>query len=557
VSAPARRRPVPSGRRLLVAVLAGAGLALLPLAAAGAHPLGNFTVNHYAGLRVAPDRIRIDYVVDLAEIPAFQARQQIDGDGDGRVSDAEAQTWRERRCDQLAGGLRLSVDGRDVRPSPVGAGLSFPPGAGGLPTLRLECSLVAVPGTGPGTHTLGFADGNDAERVGWREISAIGEGATLTASDVPTGSASARLTRYPSGALTAPLRQDSAHVTYRRGPAAPATADRDPAAAASGPRPLGTDRVTALLAAFVSRRRLTAGIAVAAIAAALVLGAVHALAPGHGKSIMAAYLLGARGRLRQALTVAATVTITHTAGVLALGLALTASSALAPERCYPWLGLASGLLLTGLGVTLLRRARHRHPHAHDDHGHGSPGHHHAAGVGDRGDRSDGAAGEPHTVGAHAAGPHAAGPHAAGAHAAGPHAAGPHAAEQDAEGSRAEGSRAEGSRAEEPRAHRRGLVAMGFVGGLSPSPSALVVLLAAIALHRTWFGLLLVGAYGAGMSAALTGTGLLLSRTQGILAARLAHRRAPVEWLSRAVPAGAGAIVLLGGLLLAARNAVQI
>ena len=125
----------------------------------------------------------------------------------------------------------------------------------------------------------------------------------------------------------------------------------------------------------MGERSLSPGFAVVALLLAVGLGAAHALAPGHGKTVMAAYLVGLRGTLRQAAVIGATVTITHTAGVLLLGLVLTTSRAVASERLYPWLGLASGLLLAGVGIGLLVRARAgHHPHPHD---HPHPhGHHH-------------------------------------------------------------------------------------------------------------------------------------------------------------------------------------
>jgi ABC-type nickel/cobalt efflux system permease component RcnA len=127
--------------------------------------------------------------------------------------------------------------------------------------------------------------------------------------------------------------------------------------------------------ALVGERSLSPGFAVVALLLAVGLGAAHALAPGHGKTVMAAYLVGLRGTLRQAAVIGATVTITHTAGVLLLGLVLTTSRAVASERLYPWLGLASGLLLAGVGTGLLVRARAgHHPHPQD---HPPPhGHHH-------------------------------------------------------------------------------------------------------------------------------------------------------------------------------------
>jgi hypothetical protein len=337
----------------VLAVLAAA-LAVAGAAPAAAHPLGNFTLNSYSGLRVGPDRLAVDYVLDMAEIPAFQARQAIDGDRDGKVSDAEAAGWRDRECPRLAGGLRATVDGRPLPLAATGATVAFPPGAGGLQTLRLECALAASLPAGRGHHDLAYRDGNQAGRVGWREITATGDGATLEQADVPAGSASRRLTAYPEDQLRSPLDQRTASVRFR--PGGPRAGDAGEPGSGRAVARRGVDRATAAFTALVAARRLSPGFGLLALALALVLGAAHALAPGHGKTVMAAYLVGLRGSLGQAATIGATVTVTHTAGVLLLGLVLSASRAVASERVYPWLGLASGLLLAGVGLTLAARA---------------------------------------------------------------------------------------------------------------------------------------------------------------------------------------------------------
>jgi nickel/cobalt transporter (NicO) family protein len=340
-------------------------------AGAAAHPLGNFTVNTSSGLRVGPDRLAVDYVVDLAEIPTFQTRQAVDADHDGRVGGAEADRWRDRECPRLAGGLTATVDDRAVRLAVTGSALTFPEGVGGLPTLRLECDLAApLPVAG---RTLTYSDGNHQGRVGWREITAVGDRVTLDAADVPPTSPSARLTKYPEDQLSSPLTQRTATLHYHPG-GPPAPADSP----ASADPPGGVDRATTAFAALVRERSGSAGFALVALLLAVALGAAHALAPGHGKTVMAAYLVGMRGTLRQAMTIGATVTLTHTAGVLLLGLVLSTSRMIASERLYPWLGLGSGLLLAGVGVGLLVRARpghhHRHPHDHPhDHDHGAAG----------------------------------------------------------------------------------------------------------------------------------------------------------------------------------------
>jgi nickel/cobalt transporter (NicO) family protein len=504
-------------RRLALAAALAGGLLLLVPGPAAAHPLGNFTVNQYNGLRLQPDRVLVDYVVDMAEIPAFQARQEIDTDGDGTVAPAEAAAWREATCPRLAAGLGLRLDGRRLALTTSASRLSFPPGAGGLVTLRLECDLSARAGPAAGRRTLAFSDRNWGDRIGWREITARGQGTTLLASDVPATSASARLTSYPSDLLRSPLDQRSATLSFRLGGGrggAPVPLGGGVGTAV----PMGVDRATRAFTELVARQRLGVGFGLLAVGLALLLGAVHALAPGHGKTVMAAYLLGMRGSLRQSSLVALTVTVTHTAGVLLLGVALSASTALAPERIYPWLGLASGLLLAGVGATLLRRALRAGlpamaaPGAGHDHPHYHPHDH------------------PHERGQ--------------AHA--------------------------GDAARQPG--WRSLVSVGFAGGLVPSPSALVVLLGAIALGRAWYGVLLVLAYGAGMAATLTGAGMVLVRARVAIDRRsdAARTAEPVpgsrlagrarQWLaslSRSLPAATAGVLVLGGLYLAARGVAGI
>lgn len=504
---PGNRAVVPRWTRVVVLAVLAAAVAVAGADPAAAHPLGNFTVNSYSGLRVGPDRLVVDYVLDLAEIPAFQARQAIDGDRDGKVSDAEAAAWRDRECPRLAGGLRATVDGRPLALRVTTATVAFPAGVGGLRTLRLECALAAPLPAAGGRHDLTFSDGNQAGRVGWREITASGDGATLDAADVPARSASGRLTAYPEDQLRSPLDQRTATVRFRPGGPRAGAAGEAGANVAAGAR-RGVDRATAAFTALVAERRLSPGFGLLAVALAVLLGAAHALAPGHGKTVMAAYLVGLRGSLRQAATIGATVTVTHTAGVLLLGLVLSASRAVASERVYPWLGVASGLLLAGVGVTLAARALtgHRHPHPHP-HAHPHPQHHGPA--------------QPH----------------------------PHDAEGHGHGAAGWGGRPLG---------RRGLVALGLAGGLVPSPSAVVVLLGGIAVGHAWFGILLVLAYGTGMAATLTGVGLLLAHVRGRVDRRLAGPAGSLlARVGRLLPVATASVIVVVGLALAAQGAAQL
>jgi nickel/cobalt exporter len=455
-------------RRVAPVILVAAILALP--AVAQAHPLGNFTTNTYAGLRIAGHRLIIDYVLDLAEIPAFQARQQIDRDADGELSEEERAAYRHRTCSGLADGLLVQLTERPLSLGIESGSLSFPPGQGGLSTLRLECGLVADLGGVSGGDTLVFEDRNYPDRIGWREIVASSQ---LRAADVSAESISRRLTSYPEDRLQSPLDQRAAYFTIGVGGLPSVTPQ-----ASQGEPARTVDWATGVFTSLVESRRLTPLVALLILAVALGLGAVHAMAPGHGKTVMAAYIAGHRGSPRQAFLIGLTVAATHTVGVLALGLLVTASQQFTAERLYPWLGVASGLLVAAIGISLLARAlggrRHRH-HAH----------------------------------------------------------GP------------------------PSLGWRSLVAMGFAGGLVPSPSALIVLLGALALGRAWLGLLLVLAFGVGMAATLVGAGMLLVSAKIRLDRRLAAAwRVHPLWL-RGVPAGTAGLVLLGGLLLAARSAAGI
>ncbi|MEV5596828.1 nickel transporter [Streptomyces sp. NPDC052496] len=484
---------------LLVTVLAAALLLLVPAGPASAHPLGNFTVSQYDGLVVRPGALRVDHVEDLAEIPAAQQKARVDRDGDGRMSRTELAGWARERCATAARGSGLTVAGRREALRTARATAAARPGQAGLPTLRLECRLTArLPSDGRAALRFRAAPGDGAP--GWREITARGDRTRLTASDVPTASASRRLAAYPREVLASPPDRRTAAVrAVPGGPALPETAGAPPAAAppAGSVLPRGADRWTQALTGLVARHALTPAFAALALGAALLLGALHALAPGHGKTMMAAAAAaGGRSSRRDVLVLGLSVTMTHTLGVFALGALIAAGSAAAPS-VVAWLGVASGALVAGAGAVLLRRAlrlrRNGHGHAHG-HGHGN--------------------GQEHGHSHHHQHPH------------------------------------EHHHHHPTRPGLRGIVLLGFAGGLVPSPSAVVVLVGAAALGQAWFGFLLVVAYGAGLAGALAAAGLLAVRLTLRLGGRLtAGRGAGARLLSaahRLAPVGTAAVVLLLG-----------
>jgi nickel/cobalt exporter len=437
---------------------------LLAPAAAAAHPLGNFTVNHFSAVEASGGRIYVKQVLDLAEIPTFQEGKRVRSPGFAR---------------ELGRKLRLTVDGRSVRLSLVESRAQLRPGAGGLKSLRFE----AVYDAGRAGRSIEFRDTSFGSRIGWRELVVRAErGARIAAASVPSRSVSDELRAYPQDLLSDPLDVRSAGATVEpgSGPGTPPTIGDGPAA---------THR-SGGFESLIDHEELGLGFVLLAIVIAAFWGAAHALTPGHGKAIIAAYLVGSRGTPRHALLLGLIVTVTHTAGVFALGIVTLALSELfVPEQLYPWLNLVSALLVVAVGVTVLRlrvrewtrpRAHHHHHHHH----HHEDGHHH----------------------------------------------------HDHEHVPAPGS------------GLRGLVAVGVSGGLLPCPTALVVLLAAISLHRVAFGLLLIVAFSLGLASVISGIGLLA------VTAKRAFSRVSFDGpVVRTLPAVSALVVLTLGVAMTLRS----
>ncbi|MEV6008596.1 hypothetical protein AB0M29_17495 [Streptomyces sp. NPDC051976] len=573
----------PRRARRAAALLIGVP-ALLWLAgpAASAHPLGNFTVNRYDGLTLHPDRVDDLAVVDTAEIPTLQAEPAIDTDHDGTLSAREAAAHAHKACAVLDAAIDATVQpGHHAaqRPSVLrfrvsASSFRLVHGQAGLNTSRLECQLTASADITTG-DVVALSSGVDDSRIGWHEITARGDGVHIGSSDVPANSVSNELRHYPADLLANPLDTRHARVVLGAGPgAALATA---PGTGWSSAWYAALDRH---LSALTDKDTLTLPVGLLAITMALVLGAGHAALPGHGKTIMAAYLAGRQGRTRDALTVAGTVTLTHTASVLVLGIALSASSALAGEDVLAWLGTVSGLVITAAGLWLLpaalRTFRHQrpttsttHPHHHGAEHHGpAPDHRHAPAqpalplvtsmAAATADNTP-----PATV---AVSPHTALPHQPQDHTHGDHHAAHHGHPHDDHHGHHGHHYSPGHEHDTDSRHthshglfghhhthtsgpaKGGLIGIGIAGGLVPSPSALVVLLGSIALGRTAFGILLVGCYGLGMATALAAAGLLLLKLRDrlpTLSGGKWHHLA--TWVARITPLGTALLILAVGV----------
>ena len=517
-------------------------------APAEAHPLGNFSINHYSGLRLTAAGLEVTYVIDMAEIPTFQEMQDH-----GLVAEqthASVPGYVGRRVEEWRQGLVVEVDGRRLSLVPGVTEIIFPEGAGGLPTLKLSVTFRTAWDLPHGTVELRYRDANFPGRAGWKEVVArAGDGIELVESTVPSRDRSRQLADYPDDLLQSPPQHLEARVRFVPGGAMVA-ASRDGASEDEGKRPAATSpsgattlrarapgparavlaensdadrrevsRPPAVAGALtrtpspqrsprdaftqlVTARELSLTVLLAALIVAAGLGAVHALEPGHGKTVVAAYLVGSRGTAAHAFWLGLIVTASHTAGVYLLGaIVLYASRHVVPEQLYPWLGAGSGLMIAGLGAALfLRRyaAGKHHEHAHAD---GSSHSH---------DQSHG--GHHHT-------------HSHGHHHHVP--AGEVSAAQ--------------------------LFALGVSGGIVPCPGALVVLLGALAFGRVGLGLLLIVAFSVGLAAVLIAIGLLMVYA-GRVMARF-HGDGPL--LTRWVPLGSAAVVTVLGVSIAIRSLVAV
>jgi ABC-type nickel/cobalt efflux system permease component RcnA len=489
----------------IIRLAIGSGAILLALIAAPqlviAHPMGNFSINHYSRIVIRPRVIELDYIIDMAEIPTFQETQR--SGIKARLDDPLLPNYLERQDQSFKQGLLLMVGGRPLMLRTISRQALFPPGAGGLPTAKLgfvyESTLTAAPALT--LESLHYTDHNFPGRAGWKEIvvNAV-PGAGLIKSSAPQTDRSLELTNYPTDMLHSPPQLLQADVTFKVAAAATTTNAQTRAALSTGW--LDTSGVTTgvILAAnrqgtprnaftdLIKSNRIDLAFLLMAAAIAAVLGGFHALEPGHGKTLVAAYLVGSHGNARHAVMLGGIVTASHTVSVYALGLiTLYASQWIMPEQLYPWLGMASGALVAGLGLTLfVRRYIATKERSAGGHFHGGTFHYHA---------SDHRHEHLATLHRHSWwGGHLEDGDRSLAHF------GAHDHSHD-DVDRVSATREDLS--------LRSLLALGITGGIIPCPAALVVLLAALAIHRVLFGLFLIVAFSLGLAAVLIGFGLAM------------------------------------------------
>lgn len=460
---------------------------LAPLSSAIAHPLGQYTINHYAKIETGLNRVTIRYVVDLAELAAFPEVQTADVDHDGTLSEAETKAHLERIVPQFIASIGLTANGQPIPLHATGQKLLLQPGTANLPTLRIECDFEGVVAVQAATR-FHFADNNHAGRQGWREVVVSpAPGITVFDSTAFGNGITDELKAYPEDLLLAPLNERAANWSATSGTLP--TGGKALLTRTGKPVVAQRDRFAEL----ISARALTPGFVLFALLLAFAFGGAHALSPGHGKTVVGAYLVGARGTARHAAFLGLTVTVTHTSSVIALGLVtLFASHYILPEKLFPLLSLVSGALVVGIGLRLLAQrvravfggeAAHHHHHDHSEdavHEHDGQAHSHLP---------------PEQI------------------------------------------------------TWRNLLALGISGGLLPCPSALVLMLSAIALQRVAFGLVLILSFSLGLASVLTLIGLAFVYAGKMLKSNLAAT-GRLRTVTRILPVVSATVIsVLGGAII--------
>ncbi|MEH2465973.1 nickel/cobalt transporter [Nostoc sp.] len=452
------------------AIMAICFFGMLP---ANAHPLGNFTINHYAGVQVATDGVGIDYVLDMAEIPAFQEINQLDTNHNRKAEPLETVQYPDQKCQEVNSHLELLIDKHQQALSLIKSTVEFPPGVGGLSTLRLSCNFQGTTELVGANQLIEFEDQFYPQRLGWREITVVANGVPIQG-DFTSSSITNRLRDYPTDLLSSPL--DQRRIDFKLNSSVTSNQQAPPPEVKSSSRLDNalTGRSNDVFTNLITQENQNFLTILIALAIAFLWGGLHALSPGHGKTIVGAYLVGSRSNAQHALFLGLIVTITHTAGIFALGLVtLGTSQFILTEQLYPWLSVLSGVLVTVIGLNLFisrlqtTQVSHSHDHVHS--------HEHSHDLHDHQTLDDSLPLRYHHDHNHVHHEHSHLP-------------------PDGDLSSMKWS---------------SLLALGISSGLLPCPSALVVLLSAIALGRIGFGLALVSAFSLGLAAVLTGIGLML------------------------------------------------
>jgi ABC-type nickel/cobalt efflux system permease component RcnA len=472
--------------------------------------MGNFSVNHYVRIMPQEGGANLSYVLDFAEIPTFELLQKWSLQGASPQKEIESRTAEEAR--EWVRNLKVTMGGKAVQTLLEGTRVTLADGVGGMKVMRVVMK-VGVKG-GPGE--LQYEDRNYPERTGWKEV-VIGEGADR----------SQALTAYPTDP-TVPQPQDlraAVRISGREAAAAqtvppapvepaatPAPVEEAAPTASSAPTPPQAETMGSLkrgdyLSRVLHGGEIGLGVGLISMLVAFGLGALHAFEPGHGKTMVAAYLVGSRGTAKHAALLGFMTTFTHTISVFALGfVTLFLSHYIMPEKMTRVLGVISGLSIVWIGgIMLYRRWRkllvtqtpvHHHHEPGEGHSH-SHSHSHPH---DHEHRHD----HDHSH--------------------------EHAHHHMPEGEITTGS----------------LMALGASGGLVPCPAALILLLTCISLGRPGFGILLLLSFSVGLAMVLMATGMVVLFAKNLVPERHRHSDSP---LMQMMPVVSAAVIVVVGIVM--------
>jgi ABC-type nickel/cobalt efflux system permease component RcnA len=441
---------------------------LVPAQTALAHALDAYL--HASYITLKPTQVVVELNLTPGLLVAPQVLPKLDTNTDQQISEAESQAY----VNSLLRNVLLQVDGQ---PSALAVTkIEMPPYLNiqaGYGNIRVFAAAALADGM-TGAHQLAYKNNNAPVGAVYQVNAFVDKGANITLG---------QQNRDPN--------QQSMTMEFTVGSAAPATGVPTESTA--------TSEQARQLLAFLYQPALSPWVLLMALGLALVLGGLHALTPGHGKALVAAYLVGSRGTVGHAALLGAIVTITHTASVIIIGLlALFASQFVVPNVLIPILEMLSGLLVVLMGAQLIwqrwtalrnpppsdhtHTGTHAHPFAHD-HGDGRSHSHWPA----------------------------------------------------------SGNIKPGS-----------LMAMGISGGLVPCPEALGIMVIAIGINRIALGLGLIVSFSLGLAAVLIIIGILLVRSRSLV-----ERFAGVgdRW-GRALPLASAIIVTALGLAITLRGLVS-
>lgn len=470
-----------------------------------AHPadmyFNTYTVN------ISPDGMQVLWEFVPGPMITHVVWHAADTNGDDVISDAEALAW----VQPLLADFSAKLDGTPLDLELVGVQW-----ADDLPSLRTGDSPIVIELRGnwagldvaAGHDLLLLNDYNASNSLNWYTLNGDGVGLTEPEQD--------------NGLLTVHFGTQGA-ATWESGmPSIPPVVEAlglGDAAEKAAQQAENKQGILAILEGFLRTPQISPSLFLAALVIAMILGALHALSPGHGKTIVAAYLVGSQGKVRHAIALGTIVTLTHTGSVFLLGLAtLSLSQYIMPTKLFPTLELASGLLIVVLGIVLLvprlkvwldERRRQKTP-----------------AVAKKVEQTEKSTRltiqqEIEEAGAE----HSHNPEDFGAIPLPTGVA--ELRENPLEG-----------------ISWRSLIALGISGGLVPCPDAIAILLIAITINRIIFGLTLIVSFSFGLAVVLIAIGIVMVQSKQIFAR--------LQWFSKAsfvVPVISSLVVLGLGIAL--------